>query len=58
MEAGTLLRDPCHVHCDPENPDERLEFWPSSEVTTFAYVMGCIKKHYEKRPQDWETAIQ
>jgi hypothetical protein len=50
-----MVDEPCHVHADPDDEGNRLEIWPSSDETTFAYVMNCLKKHYEKKPQEWEA---
>jgi hypothetical protein len=49
-----VVDEPCHVHTDPDDEEQRLEIWPSSDETTFAYVMRCLKNHYEKKPQEWE----
>ena len=50
-----IVEEPCHVHTDPDDEEVRLEIWPSSKETTFAYVMRCLKNHYEGKTQEWEA---
>jgi hypothetical protein len=44
----------CHVHINPNNEDDRIEFFPDSTRTIFPYVMHCLKNLYENKPQEWE----
>ena len=49
------VSEPCHVHVNPDNEDERLAFFEDSRTTIFPYVMHCLKNHYTGKPQDWEV---
>jgi hypothetical protein len=46
--------DPCHVHANPDDEDERIECFDDSRKTTFDYVMHCLKLHFEGKSQEWE----
>jgi hypothetical protein len=49
------ITSPCHVHPNPENEEERNEFFSDSQGTDFPYVMRCVRKFYEQERQDWEV---
>lgn len=49
------ISDPCHIHINPDNDDERLEFFKNSQGINFLYVMHCLKNQYENKPQEWEV---
>ena len=53
--AWLPVTDPCHVHANPDDDDDRIECFPDSRGTTFLYAMHCIKNHYENKPQDWDA---
>lgn len=46
----------CHVHTNPDDQNERNEFYPDSKVAIFPYVISCVRKHYEEHSQDWEVS--
>lgn len=43
---------PCHVHVGHD--DNRIECFTSSQGKDFTYIIHCIKRFYEGKPQDWD----
>jgi hypothetical protein len=49
------VENSCHLHLNPLDEDERLEFFPDSKTTILPYAMHCVKNHFEGKPQEWEV---